>query len=103
MRVFVIWFDVLRSDDRSKWDPDIMADPRVVHLWDDERTIGRWFPDQDDYRELIFGSLAWDIYFLYGPEALWENVPSPLVSSGFTIIGKRKALQRELLTLLSEG
>ena len=76
---------------------------RVVQLWDDERTIGHWFTDQEDYRELIFGPLAWDIYFLYGPEARWGNAPSPLVGSGFTIIGKRKALQSELLALLSRS
>ncbi len=42
---------------------------------------------------MIFGPLAWDIFFLYGPEAVWENVPAPLITSGSTIISKRDRLR----------
>ena len=101
MRVYAVWFDVLLGDDRVAWDPDLLRDARVTEYWDSERSLGQWFPRQDEYRPLIFGPLAWDIFFLYGPEATWVDVPLPLVASGSTVISKRGRLEQNLLPLLS--
>ena len=49
---------------------------------------------------MIFGPLAWDIFFLYGPEAVWEDVPAPLITSGSTIIAKRDRLRSGISQLL---
>lgn len=103
VRVYAVWFDVLSSDDRSAWSPSLMSDSRVVHLWDEEKAVALWLPDQEEYRDLVRGPLAWDIYFLYGPEATWDRIPWPVVSSGSTIIGKSADLQRHILPLLSQG
>ena len=78
-----------------------MPDPRVAHYWDVERELGRWFPQQEEYKRLTFGPLAWDIFFLYGPEAACNDVPKPLVASGRTVLNKRGDLERDLLQLLS--
>ena len=51
---------------------------------------------------MIFGPLAWDIFFLYGPEAVWEDVPAPLISSGSTIIAKRDRLLKALSPLATD-
>ena len=99
--VYAVWFDVLAGDDKSAWIPGLFDDPRVVELWDGDRSLGEWFPKQEEYERLIFGPLAWDIYFLYGPEAQWTAVPSPVASSGSTIIGKRSRLEESILPLLS--
>ena len=97
-----MWFDVLLDDDRSEWDPELMPDPRVIHYWDSERTIADWFPQQADYRSLTFGPFAWDQYFLYGPEAVWTDVPGPVIISGRTVLGKRKTLEKALVPLIAE-
>ena len=49
---------------------------------------------------MIFGSLAWDIFFLYGPEAVWDDVPAPLITSGSTIIAERDRLRNGISQLL---
>ena len=78
LAVHVVWTPVLPTDNE---DEAIHAD----HLVPDERTIFYWDGAQDlglSYGrtiELPRGrQLAWDIYFVYGPDAEWnETVPLP--------------------------
>jgi len=93
MNVYAIWFDVLAGDARSKWDSTLMNDARVTELWDAAGELGNWFPQQDEYSEIVHGPLAWDIFFLYGEDATWEDVPLPLVESGSTIIASPDKLK----------
>ena len=92
---------MLAGDDRSAWDASLLTDERVIEFWDSERVLGKWLPQQDDYSDLIFGPLAWDIFFLYGPEAVWDGTPAPLISSGSTIISSRDYLKESIGPLLS--
>ena len=80
-----------------------MTDPRVTHLWDDGRELALWIPQQDEYADLVFGPLAWDIFFLYGPQATWDTIPAPVISSGSTIIARRGDLEKSILPLLPGG
>ena len=48
----------------------------------------------------LLGPVAWDAYHLYGPDARWNDVPEPLIGSGYTIYGKRKSLAAEIAPLL---
>ena len=73
-----------------------MPDPRVVHFWDGAAEVGQWFGREMDG----YGGIAWDIYYLYGPDATWESVPSPLIGSGRTIYGERETLKMQLNTLI---
>ena len=73
-----------------------MPDPRVVHFWDGAAQIGQWFAREVDEYE----GIAWDIYYLYGPDATWESVPSPLIGSGRTIYGERETLKMQLSNLI---
>jgi len=75
-----------------------MSDARVTHFWDGERQIGEWFAKQVDG----YDGVAWDIYYLYGPDAVWENVPLPLLGSGQTIYAEREKLKTEIKTLLDK-
>jgi hypothetical protein len=60
--------------------------------------LGKWFAHEvDGYQDI-----AWDVYYLYGPEATWETVPSTLSGSGETIYRERETLKTQLLTLLNE-
>ncbi len=102
LRVYAVWFDVLLGDDRSEWNPELMPDPRVTHYWDSERAVADWIPKQKEYESITFGPFAWDQYFLYGPEAAWTDVPGPVVSSGRTVLGKRKRMEEALLSLIPQ-
>ena len=75
-----------------------MADPRVRHFWDGEMQIGEWFAEEvESYR-----GVSWDVYYLYGPDAKWEDIPSPLVGMGGTIYAERQTLGRQLSELLEK-
>ncbi len=87
---------MLGGDAREEWNGTTMPDPRVMHFWDGETVIGRWFAKQVDGYE----GISWDTYYFYGPDATWESVPSPLVGSGGTIYSERQALQMQVSTLL---
>ena len=76
-----------------------MPDPRVVHFWDDAAEIGQWFAREVDGYE----GIAWDIYYLYGPDATWESFPSPLLGSGRTIYGERETLKNQVSALLDRS
>jgi hypothetical protein len=76
-----------------------MPDRRVIHFWDGELQVGQWFAKQVDG----YDGTSWDIYYLYGPDALWETVPAPLVASGSTIYRERQALMMQVSTVLGKG
>jgi len=80
---------MLWSDSREMWKGTTMPDARVLHFWDGEQIDG-------------YEGVAWDTYYLFGPEATWETVPSSLVSSGGTIYGERQALEMQMHTLLTK-
>lgn len=87
---------MLGGDAREDWNGATMPDARVLHFWDRELHVGRWFAKNLDG----YNGIAWEIYYLFGPDAIWEATPSPVVGSGVTIIGERQQLQRQISTLL---
>ena len=97
LSVYAVWLPMLGGDSRERWDGSTMPDPRVIHYWDGERTIGQWFAKEIDGYE----GIAWDTYYLYGPDATWNSVPSPLRGSGGTIYGERERLKTQIQTLLN--
>jgi len=96
LRVYAIWLPMLWSDNRAMWNGTNMPDAHVMHFWDGEHAVGEWFAKQVDGYE----GIAWDVYYLYGPDAIWETVPATLVGSGGTIYGEREKLEKQILTLL---
>jgi hypothetical protein len=98
LRVYAVWLPMVWSDIRRGRGSSALADPRVIHFWDEQRTVGQWFTEQiEGYR-----GIARDIYYGYGPEAGWDLTPSPLMSKGRTIYHQRLALQRSILPLLED-
>jgi hypothetical protein len=89
---------MLWEDSRAMWNGNNMPDPRVTHFWDGEHVIGQWFAKEVDGYE----GIAWDAYYLYGPQATWKTVPSPLAASGGTIYDERKRLATQARTLLEK-
>jgi hypothetical protein len=98
LRVYAVWLPMLWSDSRSWWNGYNMPDPRVTHYWDGGRKIGQWFAEYVDGYE----GVAWDSYYLYGPEAVWDTVPSPLASSGGTTFAERQTLESQVRVLLEK-
>ena len=96
LRVYAVWLPMLGGDAREDWDGNTMLDKRVTHYWDGEAVIGKWFAKEVDG----YDGIAWDIYYLYGPNASWESVPPPLIGSGRTIYGERETLKMQLSTLI---
>jgi hypothetical protein len=87
---------MLGGDAREEWNGNTMPDPRVTHFWDGETQVGQWFAKEVDGYE----GIAWDVYYLYGPDAIWNSIPSPLISSGGTIYHERKQLEAQMQNLL---
>ena len=84
---------MVASDDRKRWPADLLDDPRVVHYWDEERAVGRWFAGKPELGECTLGGdIAWDAYFLFPATAKWEAIPAPLTVSGCPIVRTRERL-----------
>ena len=76
----------------------LLPDSRVTHYWDATRTSGDFF--KKNVAPHITSSIAWDMFFLYGPDATWEEVPNPLIEMGRTIIGTSASLEFEFGRLM---
>lgn len=83
VRVYVVWLNVVVGDSRALVDRRVLNDPRVTNFYDPKRLVGSWLADHSNGS----GGIAWDAYFLYGPDATWASEPGPLLSSGATVIG----------------
>ncbi len=90
---------MLWNDSREKWNGANMPDARVLHFWDGELIAGRWFAGQVDGSE----GTAWDTYYLYGPDAVWETIPAPLAGSGRTIYAQRQTLKMQTRSILEKS
>jgi hypothetical protein len=86
------------EDSKSRWKPDLLNDPRVTHFWDEKRVLGRFFAAQSDPPPRC--GVQWDAFFVYGPEASWEEVPRPLQGFGRTVMRAREKLRAILMPLL---
>jgi hypothetical protein len=96
LRVYAVWLPMLGGDAREKWNGTTMPDNRVIHFWDGELHVGQWLAEQVE----VYRGVSWDAYYLYGPDAKWETVPSHLVGSGGTIFDKREALELKMSTFV---
>jgi len=97
LRVYAVWVPFNGgSEQAADVSQRVLPDPRVVHVWDDEAATSDWFAKNVD-KSL---APAWDVYYLYGPDAMWTDVPGPLISSGATIIGESSALRDAIVPLL---
>ena len=70
LRVYVAWLPTLPTDARFSV-ADLMVDDRVRHFWDGDQLLGSYFA------RLIGapGAVAWDVFFLYPPDASWGDRP----------------------------
>jgi hypothetical protein len=102
VRVYAIWFDMFPGDARSKWPPELLTDLRVVHRWDEGKTVGRWYGQHTSVMQAQrtpeskwTGEILWDAYLLYGADARWDDVPTGLIHWGRTIVAARETLRTD--------
>lgn len=98
LRVYVVWFDMLPGDDRRWTDLAVLNDRRVTNYWDARKATGSF------YASKVEGSsgVAWDTYFLYGPDARWSDTPGPQLSSGGSVLGSSDQLAAAIQPFLRE-
>ncbi len=103
LQVYAIWVPILPTDKRSRWDDDLLNDPRVTHLWDQGSAVGGWFADPATLGLRYPGLVMYDAFLLFGREARWDDVPSNLLASGWTVIGTTDELEAALNALPAEA
>jgi hypothetical protein len=97
LRVYVVWFDMMRGDSRQLTDLSLLSDARVTNYWDARQVAGSWFAQKVDG----YDGVAWDEYWLYGRDATWVEQPKPLLSNGSSVIGSSDQLDKALRPLLA--
>lgn len=90
---------MLAGDSRSGVDVELLADPRVTHFWDEHRVVGRWLADSA-VGEPGYSGVVWDAYYVFGPDASWNERPAPLAGFGAPVIAEKESLEAALRPLL---
>lgn len=74
LRAYFVWLPMFPSDSRSWAESrtNEFSDPRLTYYWDGNRVTG------DDWAKTLgMENTAWDVYFLYGPDAEWSKANPP--------------------------
>ncbi len=94
LKVIAIWTEKIPFDSRRRWNAAGLADRRVEHLWDEQNIAGEWLAKNAE------AASDWDFYMLFGPEAQWEDKPSPLLGSGASVLGEKEQLRSTIQPLV---
>jgi hypothetical protein len=98
LSVYTVWVPFLGgTSEAADVSRRVLPDPRVTHFWDGSAVTSDWFAKNVDHSP----GPAWDVYYLFGTEATWTDMPRPIVSFGATIIGQSSALQQAITPLLA--
>lgn len=83
LRVYVVWLPVLPLDARFDV-ADVVVDRRATHFWDNEQVVSDALSDAF----ASGGGVVWDAFFVFGPDATWnDRVPEPL-GSGAPVVSR---------------
>jgi hypothetical protein len=100
LRLYAVWVPFLGgTSEAADVSRRVLPDRRVSQFWDGGAVTSAWFAENVDHSP----APAWDVYYLFGPDATWIDVPGPIVSSGGSIIGQSSALQDAITPLLAKG
>ncbi len=76
LRVYLAWVPMFRGMERDvPMASETMADARTSHYWDGDSLLGKLYR-----KKLGLPEDAWDIFFLYGPDATWDGDEPPAPS-----------------------
>jgi hypothetical protein len=98
LTVYAVWVPFLGgTSEAADVSRRVLPDPRVTQFWDGSAVSSEWFAKNVDHSPVP----AWDVYYLFGPDATWTEVPQPIASSGGSIIGRSSALHEAITPLLA--
>lgn len=89
--VHVVWFNMVRTDERARWPRDEIVDPRATHYWDEEKAVGQALASLEELK--AWRPIAWDVWLLYPPGVTWTSAPPVPSARGRTIIDSRDELE----------
>ena len=75
LAAYVVWIPMLLKDNKTTAEAStsLVSDPRALQYWDGDRSLGKAYgkvvklPNKKQ--------IAWDVYFDYGPDAVWGDAP----------------------------
>ena len=110
VRVYAVWFSMYPTDERENWPADVLTDRRVVHWWDEEKRVGRWYMQRAaEMRSALApesagfaGDVLWDAYLVYGADAKWETASTQVRKWGRTILRTQDGLREAFDAVLQE-
>jgi hypothetical protein len=91
LRVFVVWLPVMPLDARFDV-ADVMVDGRARHFWDNEQRVSKDIA-------ATYGSpgqLVWDAFFVFGPDARWNEGPPRPLADGSPVVENMATLESAL-------
>src|SRR5687767_8228516 len=80
LRIYVAWVHTL-SPAISLTVPDVLTDARVMHFRDQDKIAGKWFAALNGNP-----GMTYDLYYVFGPDARWDDAPAPMLLGGATVI-----------------
>jgi hypothetical protein len=98
--VFVVWFNMVRTDERGRWPRDEIVDARAVHFWDARKVVGTALAAREELKD--WRPVAWDVWTLYPAGVKWETVAPAPASHGRTIIRTRSELAAAIAAVPSD-
>lgn len=98
LSVYAVWVSPAGIDDRAAVD-QLLGDERVSSFWDAEQAVARWVGDN---RLVGFaeGDVAYDLYLLFGPDAVWGEAPPRVLSEGAPVVFEGGTLSAALAPYL---
>jgi hypothetical protein len=71
--MYIVWMPTLRPDNKIEavLRSGEYADNRLTYYWDEGLHTGTAWQELFD-----LNGVAWDVYFVYGPDQMWDDKPS---------------------------
>ena len=91
---------MIPTDARSQWNwtGGILDDTRVLHYWDEQKKVGRFYADKDP--EADDPDVVWDTFYLYGSDAKWIEKPDHQLATGASVRSEFETLKNTLMQVL---
>lgn len=68
LKVCAVWFSKFPTDSRESWPRELLTDARVLHFWDNQRIVGRWYGGHPACGTFDEDGVPWDAELLDNPQ-----------------------------------
>jgi hypothetical protein len=83
------------TDAADEIDRTILDDDRVRQYWDGEGITGTYFAEAD-LGGLGYSGFVYDVYYVFGGNAAWQDEPAPLAGAGVPVISSVDRMLEEI-------